>query len=117
MEIFTCLAIGLLGGVFSGLMGIGGGIVLIPLMTIFLKFSQHQAQGTSLAVIFFSFASAFVYYKKGYLNITTALLIGAGFIAGGILGAYCASLFSEQILKKVFAVLMIICAAKILFFK
>jgi uncharacterized membrane protein YfcA len=117
VEFLVCLAIGFLGGIFSGLIGIGGGIILIPLMTFLLKMEHHQAQGTSLAIIFFSFASAFVYYKKGYLNVSTASIIGLGFMVGGILGANIASYIPEQILKKIFAGLMIFSAAKILFFK
>ncbi|MCL2145026.1 MAG: sulfite exporter TauE/SafE family protein [Endomicrobia bacterium] len=117
MDILTCLFIGLSGGILSGLMGVGGGIVLIPLMIIFLKMTQHQAQGTSLAVIMLSFVSMMVYYKKGHVNLGIAALIGAGFILGGFIGAYFAAALPENILRKCFAVLMIIVACKMLFFK
>ncbi|MDR3113237.1 MAG: sulfite exporter TauE/SafE family protein [Endomicrobium sp.] len=117
MEPLICIGIGLAGGVLSGLMGVGGGIILIPLMIIFLKMTQHQAQGTSLAVIMLSFFSAFVYYKKGHIDIAAAAFIGVGFIIGGFIGAYFASSLPSDILKKCFAVLMIIVAIKILAFK
>ena len=117
MDILTCLLIGVAGGILSGLMGVGGGIILIPLMIIFLKMTQHQAQGTSLAVIMLSFVSMMVYYKKGHVNLGIAALIGLGFIAGGFIGAYFATSLPENILRKCFAVLMIAVACKMLFFK
>ncbi|MDR2426194.1 MAG: sulfite exporter TauE/SafE family protein [Endomicrobium sp.] len=117
METAICIGIGLAGGVLSGLMGVGGGIILIPLMIIFLKMTQHQAQGTSLAIIMLSFFSMLVYYKKGYVNLIVAALIGIGFIAGGFIGAYFAASLPENLLRKCFAVLMIAVAVKMLFFK
>jgi uncharacterized membrane protein YfcA len=101
----------------SGLLGIGGGIILIPLMIFILKMTQHQAQGTSLAIICLSFFSMLVYYKKGHVNLSIAVLIGLGFIVGGVLGSYLADFLPNQILKKFFAVLMIIMAVKILISK
>ncbi|MDR2458074.1 MAG: sulfite exporter TauE/SafE family protein, partial [Clostridiales Family XIII bacterium] len=109
--------IGLSGGMLSGLLGIGGGIILIPLMIFILKMTQHQAQGTSLAIICLSFFSMLVYYKKGHVNLSIAVLIGLGFIVGGVLGSYLADFLPNQILKKFFAVLMIIMAVKILISK
>ena len=117
MDILTYLSIGLAGGLLSGLMGVGGGIILIPLMIIFLKMNQHQAQGTSLAIIMLSFASMIVYYKKGHVNLGIAALIGVGFILGGLIGAYFATSLPEQFLKKCFAVLLLVVAFKMLFFK
>jgi uncharacterized membrane protein YfcA len=76
--------------------------------------TQHQAQGTSLAVIALSFVAAFVYYKKGHVSLSVSAFIGAGFIIGGFIGAHFASHLPSDILKKCFAVLMIIVAVKIL---
>jgi uncharacterized membrane protein YfcA len=117
MEMLVYVTIGLFGGILSGLMGVGGGLILIPLMLIFLKMTQHQAQGTSLAVICLSFISAFVYYKKGYVNLAAAALIGIGFVIGSFVSSHFAVAISDQILKKCFAILMIIIAVKMLFFK
>ena len=117
MELLTYIGIGIAGGLLSGLMGGGGALILIPLMLIFLKMTQHQAQGTSLAVIMFSFVSMLVYYKKGYVNLGLAALIGIGFIIGGLIGSNLAVGIPEHILKKCFAVLMIIVGLKILFLK
>jgi uncharacterized membrane protein YfcA len=82
-----------------------------------LKMTQHQAQGTSLAVICLSFVSVLVYYKKGHVSLGIAALIGLGFAAGGFLGSYIADFLPEQILRKCFAVLMIIIALKMLISK
>ncbi len=117
MEIITCVGIGLAGGILSGLMGVGGGIVLVPLMVFFLKMTQHQAQGTSLAIIMLSFFAMFTYYKKGHVDLGIAALIGIGFIIGGLIGAHFATALPENVLKKFFGVLLIIVAAKMLFFK
>jgi uncharacterized membrane protein YfcA len=114
MQTLACIVIGLAGGILSGLLGVGGGFVLIPLMIFVLKMTQHQAQGTSLAVICLSLFSMFVYYKKGYVNLSIAVLIGLGFVIGGVLGSYLADFLPDQILKKFFAALMIIIAVKIL---
>ena len=117
MDIITCILIGIAGGILSGLMGVGGGIVLIPLMIIFLKMTQHQAQGTSLAIIMLSVVSMLVYYKKGHVDLSVAALIGIGFIIGGLIGAHLAIAIPEHILKKCFAVLMIIVALRMLLMK
>jgi uncharacterized membrane protein YfcA len=117
MELATYILIGLAGGLLSGLMGVGGGIILIPLMTIILGMSQHQAQGTSLGIIMFSFVSMLVYYKKGYVNLSLVLLIGIGFVIGGFFGSQLAGIISGPVLKKCFAVLMIAVAVRMLFFK
>ncbi len=117
METGICIGIGLAGGILSGLMGVGGGIVLIPLMIFFLKMTQHQAQGTSLAIIMLSFVSMLVYYKKGHVNLGIAALIGIGFVIGGLIGSYFATSLPEHILRKCFGVLLIIVAVKMLFFK
>jgi uncharacterized membrane protein YfcA len=86
-------------------------------MVLLLKMTQHQAQGTSLAVICLSFVSMLVYYKKGHINLGIAALIGLGFVVGGFLGSYIADFLPERILKKCFAVLMIIIAVKMLISK
>jgi uncharacterized membrane protein YfcA len=117
MQTLTCVVIGLAGGILSGILGIGGGIILIPLMIFLLKITQHQAQGISLAVICLSFISVLVYYKKGHINLSIAALIGLGFVIGGFLGAYFAEYLPDQVLRKCFAVLMIIMAIKILISK
>jgi uncharacterized membrane protein YfcA len=111
------IGIGLAGGLLSGLLGVGGGIILIPLMTMFLKMTQHQAQGASLGIIMFSVFSMLVYYKKGFVDLKVVALIGIGFVLGGLIGSHLADMASDVILKKSFAILMIIVALRMLFFK
>ncbi|MDR2616372.1 MAG: sulfite exporter TauE/SafE family protein [Endomicrobium sp.] len=113
MEMIVYVVIGFLGGFFGGVFGVGGASILIPLMVIVLKMTQHQAQGTSLAIIVLSFFSMLVYYKKGYVNLTVASLIGLGFIIGGFFGANVADMLPENILKKCFAVVLLSTAVKI----
>jgi uncharacterized membrane protein YfcA len=113
METSICIAIGFISGILNGLLGIGGASVLIPFMVIFIKMTQQQAQGTSLAIICLSFFSMLIYFKKGYVNFSIAALIGIGFIFGGFIGAHIADLLPEQILKKFFAILLLITAVKI----
>jgi uncharacterized membrane protein YfcA len=117
METLICIGIGFCGGILGGLLGIGGATVMIPLMLVLLKMTQHQAQGTSLAVMCFSFFSMLVYYKKGYVNLGIAALIGIGFTLGGVIGANIADLLPEYILKKCFAILLLFTAIKILISK
>jgi uncharacterized membrane protein YfcA len=117
MEILICIGIGFCGGILGGLLGIGGATVLIPLMIVVLKMTQHQAQGTSLAIICLSFFSMLVYYKKGHVNLNFAALIGIGFILGGVVGAHIADLIPEYILKKCFAILLLFTAVRILISK
>lgn len=83
------IAIGVLAGVASGFMGIGGGVVIIPALAFILGFDQHLAQGTSLAAMVppIGILAAYVYYKSGHVNIPVAALIAAGFIVGGMVGA------------------------------
>jgi uncharacterized membrane protein YfcA len=111
------IAIGIAGGILSGLMGVGGGIILIPLMTFFLHMGQKQAQGASLGIIMFSIVSMLVYYKNGYVDLKVVALIGIGFILGSLLGSNIAIVIPAGILRKCFAILMIIVACRMLFFK
>ncbi|MDR0956490.1 MAG: sulfite exporter TauE/SafE family protein [Endomicrobium sp.] len=112
MGFLIYIIIGTSAGILGGLLGIGGSTILIPFMLIFLKMSQHQAQGTALAVICLSFFSMLVYYKKGYVNLTIAALIGIGFVIGGFLGASVVDAVPEHILKKMFAFVLFFIAVK-----
>ena len=105
----TFVAFGLMAGVLSGLMGIGGATILIPLMTFFGGMTQHQAQGTTLAAMVppIGILAAWVYYKSGHVNIPIAGLIVVGFILGAVVGAKTAVFLPTHILKKLFAVLLI----------
>ena len=83
------LVIGLMGGILSGLVGVGGGIIIVPALVYFLGLSQHSAQGTSLALMLppIGILAAMNYYKAGSLNIKYALVIAIAFIIGGYFGS------------------------------
>lgn len=115
----SLLIIGLLAGVLSGIMGVGGGVVMIPLMIVILGYSQHEAQGTSLAVLVIpvTFLAAYNYYTEGYVNWKFAIIIALGFIVGGYLGSKYAVSINQSLLKKIFSVILIVAALKMFFGK
>jgi uncharacterized protein len=114
--ILSLIIIGLLAGMLSGLVGVGGGIIMVPLLILFLGFSQHQAQGTSLTVLVVPVTalSVFNYYKAGYINWKYALVIAVFFVIGGYFGSKFAVSIDQKTLKKIFSVVLIIVAGKML---
>jgi uncharacterized protein len=115
ITVFALIAIGLLAGMLSGLVGIGGGIVMVPLLLL-LGFSQHQAQGTSLAVLVVpvTAAAVFNYYKAGYLDWKYAALIAVFFVVGGYFGSKLAITIDQKVLKKIFGILLLFVAGKMI---
>jgi uncharacterized membrane protein YfcA len=113
------LAVGVLAGFMSSLVGIGGGLVIVPALVLLFGFNQKEAQGTSLMMLSLpvAFIGAFNYYKSGYSNWKVALLLASTFMIGGFLGSKLAISLEMNIIKKVFAVFMIIIAVKYLFFE
>lgn len=110
--------IGLLAGLLSGLLGIGGAIIIIPALVFFLGFTQVMAQGTALMMMVFPIGllAAWQYYQKGYVDMKVAILMALFFFAGGYAGARFATQVPQEALKKLFAVMLIIIAVKMLFF-
>jgi len=110
------LLLGLLAGAFSGLVGVGGGIIMVPALVYLSGFSQHAAQGTSLAVLLppVSLMACMVYYKSGNINVWVAVIITIGFFVGNFFGAKAAVVISPAMLKKIFAVVMIVMGVKML---
>ena len=117
-EIIILVLIGLIAGAFSGMFGIGGGLVMVPAMVFFLAMSQHSAQGTSLGVLVIPVAAiaAYNYYKAGELNVKFAIIIALSFVVGGYFGSKLSLGISEVMLKRVFGVLMLAMAVKLIFF-
>ncbi len=122
MEITTTtvlilLAIGLFSGMLGGMVGIGGGIVIVPALIYFLGFSQLNAQGTSLALIMFPVGVLGVinYYKQGHIDFNIVFILAAGFVIGSFLGSKFAMNIPQVFVKKCFAILMIVIAIKMLF--
>lgn len=110
---------GLAAGIFSGLFGIGGGLILIPIMVFFFGLTQHQAQGTTLALMVppIGLLAAWAYYKHGYVNLKMALFICLGFFIGGLLGANIGTGMESATLRKIFGVALLIASIKMIFFK
>ena len=112
------LLLGLVAGFASSMVGIGGGLIIVPALVFLFGFDQKTAQGTSLLLLSLPVAAAgaFTYYKAGNASLSTALLLGIGFIAGGFLGGKLATGVDTTVMKKIFAVFMILIAVKYLFF-
>lgn len=117
--IISLIVIGLLAGVFSGFMGVGGGVIMIPLMIVLLGYSQHEAQGTSLAVLAIpvTFLAAYNYYSAGHVNWKFALIIGLSFVIGGYFGSKFAISINQAMMKKIFSVILLFIAIKMFFGK
>ncbi len=115
--IISLLLIGLAAGTLGGLVGVGGGIIIVPALIYIVGFSQFQAQGTSLALIMFpvGILAVIQYYKKGYINFNYVALLAVGFVIGGYLGSKLTLSLRQDTVKKVFAILMLIIAIKMLF--
>ena len=119
--VVTIIIIGLMAGILSGLIGVGGGIILVPALVYFLHYTQHQAQGTSLGVLTLPVVIiAFLNYYKdsktsGHpIEIKIILLLAAGFIVGGYFGSKLALKIDQVLLKKIFAVILLYTAFKML---
>ena len=110
------IGIGIVTGAFAGMLGIGGAIIMIPALVFFLGFNQQMAQGTSLAVMLppIGIIAAYNYYKAGQVNITYALILAACFLIGSYFGSKWALNLPQATLKKIFGVLLLLVAAKML---
>jgi uncharacterized membrane protein YfcA len=113
---FGALLLGAAIGGISGLIGVGGGAFLIPALIYFYGMSQLRAQGTSLATLLLPIGifAFWTYYKAGHVDFKLAMLISVGFAAGGWLGGLWAQHLSDLVLRRSFAALLILLAAKLL---
>jgi len=119
MNVLLFLLLGLVTGIFSGLIGIGGAIIIIPCLVLLFGLSQHTAQGTTLALMVppIGLLAAWVYYRQGFVDLKIAGLICLGFFVGGLLGAKFATEIPEPILKKIFGVVLLLASLKMIFYK
>lgn len=111
------IVIGLLTGVVAGTLGVGGAIIMVPAMVFILGMAQHDAQGTSLMVIPVSIFAAFSYYRAGHVNIKFALVLATCFLVGSYFGSKFALTLPAPTLRKIFAVLLLVVAVKMLLSK
>lgn len=119
MKEILYLGLGLTAGTLSGLFGIGGGVILIPGLILLAGLSQHEAQGTTLAIMLLPIGLLAVmkYYQAGHVRFYAAAFICLGFLIGGLLGAGMAESFSNIVLRKAFSVFLMGVAVYTFFFK
>jgi len=118
--VLSLVVIGLLAGIFSGFMGVGGGVVMIPLMILFLGYNQHEAQGLSLAVLAIpvTFIAAYTYHTSGFpIDWKFAVIVAVFFVLGAFVGSKFAVKIDQNLLKKIFAVVLVVAAVKLFFGK
>ncbi|MBP6024224.1 sulfite exporter TauE/SafE family protein [Ferruginibacter sp.] len=121
MDIQTILIIimvGIAAGILGGLVGVGGGIIIVPALVYFIGFSQKTAQGTSLGLIMLpvGILGVLQYYKQGHVDFKVVGILAVGFLIGSFFGSKVALSLPQETVKKIFAVLMILIAIKMLFF-
>ena len=111
------LVTGFLTGVFGGLFGIGGGAILVPLLVYGFKLSQHQAQGTSLAVLLppVGLLAFLQYYRAGYVDPRIAGWLATGFLLGAAIGALAATRLQPLLLRRGFGILLLFVALQMIF--
>ena len=112
LTFFLLIIIGLLAGLLSGVIGVGGGLIMIPLLLLGL--SQHEAQGTSLAVMLppIGVLAVMNYYNAGFVKWDFAIIIAVTFIVGGYFGSKYAISLNPALLKKLFGFIMLVVAIK-----
>ncbi len=117
--VFLYLFMGLVAGVFSGFLGLGGGVVIVPALVYILGFTQHQAQGTTLAMMIppIGLLAALKYYSQGNVNVKVALFLCLGFFVGGFFGAKFVEKIPDELLKKCFGFLLLFVSLKMIFGK
>lgn len=117
--LIVLLLVGLFAGIASGLVGIGGGIIIVPALVYFLSMTQHQAQGVSIGMLLMpvGFLAAYNYYKAGNLNFKYSLIIGLTFIAGAWIGSKISLTIDENVMRKIFGVFVLLMALKMIFSK
>ena len=119
MNTFLYLVLGLITGIFSGLIGIGGAIIIIPILVLLVGLSQHTAQGTTLALMVppIGLLAAWTYYKAGFVDLKIAGLICLGFFVGGLVGARYATQIPDHILRKIFGAMLFLASLKMILTK
>jgi hypothetical protein len=118
-NIVLYILLGLAAGIFSGVVGLGGGVIIVPALVFLFGLTQHQAQGTTLALLVppIGILAAYEYYKRGYVDLRIAAFICLGFVLGGLIGARIATGIPDAVLKKIFGVALLLIGAKMIFWK
>lgn len=115
LDVVSLLAIGLGAGFLAGLLGIGGGILIVPALVLLLGFDQHVAQGTSLVVIIpAALAGSWIHHRNGRLALRDAAALAVGGVLGALLGSFTALSLGDTLLRRLFAGLLIAVGARLI---
>ena len=116
MASLTLLAIGLVAGVFSGMFGIGGGLIIVPALLLLLKMKELEAIGTSLAALIppVGLLGAAEYYRNGYINLRWAALLGVGLFLGAYFGARIMIGLPPVLIRRLYAGFLLVIATRML---
>ena len=117
--ILLLLLIGLAAGMLSGLVGIGGGIIIVPGLIYLLGFSQKMAQGTSLGILLLpvGILAVWQFHKQGYVDVRSVGIVAIAFVLGGYFGSKITVALPDEVVKKIFATLLLVISIKMLFFE
>lgn len=113
------LFIGLAAGALGGVLGIGGGMIMIPALVLLLHLDPHTAVGTSLAVMLppIGLAATYNYYKSGAVNMPYALTIAAAFMVGSYFSSKIALMLPEVWVRRIFSIFLVAIAVRMFFSK
>jgi uncharacterized membrane protein YfcA len=115
LEVAELVAIGVGAGFLAGLLGVGGGIVMVPAMVLLLGFDQHVAQGTSLVVIIpAALTGSYTHYRRGRLSLRDAAFLALGGILGAVVGSVFALSLEDSLLRRLFAAFLLVSAIRML---
>ena len=116
MQVVGLLMIGMLAGVFAGMFGIGGGLIIVPALALLYGMKQHAAVGTSLGALLLPVGalSAWVYWRNGQLNVKYSALLAAGLLVGAFLGAKLVEPVSDLTLRRLFGAFLLIVSVRML---
>ena len=115
--ILILVIIGIAAGILGGLVGVGGGIIIVPSLVYFLSFSQKSAQGTSLGLLLLpvGILGVMQYYKQGQVDLKVVAILAIGFLAGSYFGSKIALSLPQETVKKIFAIMLLLIGFKMLF--
>ncbi|OQX56176.1 MAG: permease [Candidatus Cloacimonas sp. 4484_209] len=118
-NIILYVLLGLFAGTLSGVIGIGGGVIIVPALIYLFGLSQHQAQGTTLALLLppIGLLAAWVYYHHGYINLKIAGFVCLGFFIGGLIGAKFAVGLSNLVLRRIYGGVLLLLSVYMIFHK